>query len=148
MSEHLRRGHDPSDPAHHARRLDPASSATSYYLLAGRESPPQSPTGGPTPAPDGHRPPPRGVSSPARPHAPARGSYDRDARDAPPLVSAADRREIRREHMSPTTGTTARGGSDRTPGGADGRGESDLGLPAHPRGVGEPGTSYRHDHGA
>src|SRR5215831_11672377 len=50
--------------------------------------------------------------------------------------------------MSPTTGTTARGGSDRTPGGPDGRGESDLGLSPHPRGLGEPRTSYRHDHRA
>src|SRR4030095_13294878 len=84
MSEHLRRGHDPSDPAHHARRLAPASSATGYYVLTGRESHPQRPTGWPTPAPDGHRPPPpRGVSPPARPHVPAKGGHHRYARDAP-----------------------------------------------------------------
>ena len=35
-----------------------------------------------------------------------------------------------------------------SPGGADGRGESHLGLSPHPRGVGKPGTSYRHDHRA
>lgn len=58
MPEHLRRGHDPTHPARHARRLTSASPATGHYLLASRESPPQNPASRPAAGPDRYGTPP------------------------------------------------------------------------------------------